>query len=287
VWELSPNDPFQIVQKIFLSPEKIFQSIPCGLIEWCSIYTMKEFLPRNAPWNGGSSLTKRGFTLLELITVVGIMGAVMCLTVPAMNGIKGAGDLTSSTGAIGAILTEARTEAMMKNSYVFVGFYESDGSQADTIRPAPSGTGRIWVGIAVTKDGTPGYSTANPGAWSTVNLMPGGKLQYFDNIHLSTNAAFYTSNATANTTSPVGDPSAAITPFGWPLENSNSVSQFTQGVIEFTPQGTAMLPGSSNSPEYLQIALIPTHGNSVAINSPNGAVIQVDAITGAVHTFRP
>jgi prepilin-type N-terminal cleavage/methylation domain-containing protein len=248
---------------------------------------MKEFLPRNAGHGGATPFLKAGFTLLELLSVMGIMSVAMCLTVPSIHGIKGAGNLTTSVGSISAILTEARNEAMLRNTYVYVGFYESDAARSDTVRPAPAGQGRLWVATAATKDGTQGYSTTDSTSWSAANLTPGGKLQYFEDIHLATNAPFYLSKATANTVSPVGDSSATNTPFGWPLENSQSVTQFTQGVIQFTPQGTAMLPGSSTPPEYLQIALIPTHGNSVPTNSPNAAVIQIDAVTGTVRTFRP
>jgi len=248
---------------------------------------MNEFFPWKARKALGPNLSLRGFTLLELVTVIGIMGVVMCLTFHSIHGIKGSGDLTASSGIISAILSQARSQAMARNTYVYVGFYESDVTKSDVLRPAPAGTGRIWVGIAVSKDGTQGYNTTNPASWSTGNLMPGGKLQFFDNLHLATNATFYATNTTANTLSPVGDPSATNTPFGWPLENSNSVTRFTQGVIEFTPQGAATLPGTSSPPEYLQIALIPTHGNFTSNNFPNAAVIQLDALTGATRTFRP
>ena len=238
--------------------------------------------------SGGGYFPPRssGFTLLELLIVMVIMGALYWITLPAMQSLKSAGGLTTSSSAVEAILSQARTKAMASDSYVFVGFYESDGSQANTVRPAPAGVGRIWVAAAITKDGTQGYNATNAAVWSASNLIPVGKLQFFDNIHLATNASFYLTNGTSNTVSPVGDSSATNTLFGWPIENARSVTQFTNGVIQFTPQGTAMLPGSTNPAEYIQIALIPTHGNLVATTS-NAAVIQVDAITGSIRTFRP
>jgi Tfp pilus assembly protein FimT len=216
-----------------------------------------------------------------------IVSLLFWLTFPALRSFSSAKNFPASTADIQGILTQARTQAMLRNSYVYVGFFESDGSQSDTVRPAPAGTGRLWIGVAVTKDSTQGYNVSNSAAWSTANLASVGKLQFFDNVHLATNASFYSSSMPANTVSPVGDPSATNAPFGWPLENSNSVTQFSGGVIQFTPQGTAILPGSSTTPEYIQIALIPTHGNFLAANTTNAAVIQVDAITGSVCSFRP
>jgi prepilin-type N-terminal cleavage/methylation domain-containing protein len=227
-----------------------------------------------------------GFTLLELMVVLGIMGLMAWLTIPALSSLKSSGGLNASAAAVQSILTQARAQAMLSDSHVFVGFYESDASQADTVRPAPTGVGRLWIGVALTKDGTQGYDLTNAASWSASNLTPVGKLRFFDNLHLATNATFYLSSGTSNTVSPVGDPSVTNTPFGWPLENSNSVTQFISGVIQFTPQGAAMLPGST-IPEYIQLALIPTHGTLIASNLPNAAVIQVDAITGAMRTFRP
>jgi prepilin-type N-terminal cleavage/methylation domain-containing protein len=249
---------------------------------------MREFHSKESRGSDGDSSTLRsGFTLLELLVVMGIMAVIFVLTMPTIYSLNSSSGLTKSAADVQAILTQARTQAMLRDSYVFVGFYESDGSQADTVRPAPAGVGRLWVGAAVTMDGTQGYNLTNSTAWSVGNLTPIGKLRFFDNLHLATNASFYLTSSTSNTVSPVGDPSATNTPFGWPIENSNSVTQFTSGVIQFSPQGTAMLPGSSTTPEYIQIALIPAHGNLVLNNLPNAAVIQVDAVTGSIRTFRP
>lgn len=248
---------------------------------------MREFHIWRSRESGGSPTQVGGFTLVEMVFVIAIMSLLLWIAIPPLHGINSGKLLAKNTAELQGMLTQARTQAMLSASYVFVGFYESDGSRPDSVRPAPTGTGRLWVGVAATKDGTQGYNTTNAASWSTGNLMPVGKLRFFDNLHLATNAAFFSSNVTANTVSPVGDVSATNTPFGWPIENSNSVAQFTSGVIQFTPQGTAMLPGSTNPPEYIQIALIPTHGNVVMNNTTNAAVIQVDAITGAVRTFRP
>lgn len=233
-----------------------------------------------------SNSLRSGFTLLELTMVMGIVGLLLWITIPAMHNINSAENLSRNTADIQSILSLARTQAMLRDAYVFVGFFESDGSRSEMVRPAPTGQGRLWIGVAATKDGSQGYDTNNAAQWSTANLIPVGNLRFFDNLHLATNATFYTSS-NSNTVSPVGDSTATNAPFGWPIENSNTVTAFSQGVIQFTPQGMATLPGSAKNPEYIKIALIPAHGSKVLNNTSNAAVILVDAVTGAVNSYRP
>lgn len=249
---------------------------------------MRGLHPEGAQGSGYDLLTQAmgGFTLMELLFVMGIMSLLLWVMVPAIHALSGGQTLTKNVAEMQSLLIQARTHAMLRSSYVYVGFFESDGSQSDSVHPAPVGTGRIWVGVAATKDGTQGYDLTNASAWSSANLSPVGKLRFFDNLHLGTNAPFYATNVSANTVSPISDPSATNTPFGWPLESSNTVTRFSQGIIQFTPQGTSTLPGSSSTPEYIQIAVMATHGN-LAVNNTNAAVIQIDAVTGSVRTFRP
>jgi prepilin-type N-terminal cleavage/methylation domain-containing protein len=266
--------------QVILHTHQIVVSIESAM---CQLAPMREFQIRKSRSGVSSSLTRRkGFTLLELLISMVIMTLIFWLTLPALHSFNSAKSVTASTADIQDILTQARTQAMLRNSYVYVGFYESDGSKPDATRPAPTGTGRVWVGVAASRD-----SLTNAASWSATNLTPVDKLHFFDNLHLATTASFFTTNSTNNTISPVLNSSVSNAPFGWPVENSNTVTQFSTGVIQFTPQGTAMLPGDTTLAEYIQIALIPTHGNLLASNTSNAAVIQIDAITGAVRSYRP
>src|SRR5215470_9413558 len=53
----------------------------------------------------------RGFTLLELLIVVGIIGLLMALVAPAFTTIKGGTDVTSAAYTIKGVLDTARTYA--------------------------------------------------------------------------------------------------------------------------------------------------------------------------------
>ena len=67
-----------------------------------------------------------GFTLLELLIVVGIIAPLMVLIAPAFTTIKGGTDVTSAAYTIKGVLDTARTYAKANNTYTWVGFYEEN-----------------------------------------------------------------------------------------------------------------------------------------------------------------
>src|SRR5947207_15115651 len=111
-----------------------------------------EYRPVRRSFGGG------GFTLLELLIVVGIIGLLMVLIAPAFTYIKGGTDVTSAAYTIKGVLDTARTYAKANNTYTWVGFYEEDVSQPSVI-PAPDPqctgcVGRLVMSVVASKDGT-------------------------------------------------------------------------------------------------------------------------------------
>src|SRR3954471_9879247 len=94
----------------------------------------------------------RGFTFLELLIVVGIIGLLLVLLAPAFTTIKGGTDVTSAAYTIKGVLDTARTYAKANNTYAWIGFYEEDLSQPSTT-PARAGIGRLVMSIVASKDG--------------------------------------------------------------------------------------------------------------------------------------
>src|SRR5206468_11739147 len=98
-----------------------------------------------------------GFTLLELLIVIGIIGLLMVLIVPAFTNIKSGGDFTSAVYGIQGLLDSARTYAKANNTYVFVGFAEVDSSVDSSVTPqVTTGStpyGRLAVAVVACKDG--------------------------------------------------------------------------------------------------------------------------------------
>ena len=113
-----------------------------------------------------------GFTLLELLIVVGIVGLLMVLMAPAFTYIKGGTDVTSAAYTIKGVLDTARTYAKANNTYTWVGFYEEDVSAPSRVQaqdPRCTGcVGRLVMSIVASKDGTYIY---DPNAAGTENFM--------------------------------------------------------------------------------------------------------------------
>ena len=130
-----------------------------------------------------------GFTLLELLIVVGIIGLLLVLIAPAFTTIKGGTDVTSVAYTIKGALDTARTYAKANNTYVWVGFFEENASQAST-DPATAGTGRIVVSIVASKDGSEVYTSVDspPADMDSTGtkLLQVGKLIKLENMHLRT-----------------------------------------------------------------------------------------------------
>src|SRR5438093_9407175 len=105
-----------------------------------------------------AGLREGGFTLLELLIVIGIIGLLLVLIAPAFTTIKGGTDVTSAAYTIKGALDTARTYAKANNTYTWVGFFEEDASLSSTT-PATAGPGRVVISIVASKDGSNVYSS--------------------------------------------------------------------------------------------------------------------------------
>src|SRR5438477_7803057 len=93
-----------------------------GHLLFCPACAVRGFAP------GECGRRRSGFTLLELLIVVGIIGLLLVLIAPAFTTIKGAGDVTSAAYTIKGALDTARTYAKANNTYTWVNFTGSVGT---------------------------------------------------------------------------------------------------------------------------------------------------------------
>src|SRR6266404_7733101 len=257
--------------------------------------------PRATGQRGPESI--RGFTLIESLIVVGIIGLLLVLIAPAFTTIKGGTDVTSAAYTIKGVLDTARTYAKANSTYTWVGFKEVDVSQDASVSPQISGIGRVAMAIVASKDGTRGYDITNtnlpsPSGWTNynngANLVAVGKLQYLNNVHLAGALTTAGNMARPNVSSNnyiIGLAPASVTPFDWPLGSALNAGQYSfQKVINFDPQGVARIQYSTNSDAiaaYTEVDLQQAHGNTVDPNSPNVVAIQLSGVGGSVTIYRP
>jgi Tfp pilus assembly protein FimT len=222
------------------------------------------------------------------MTVIAIIALLAAVVSPAIQSISSASTLSKSSSDIASALEQARAYAMGNNTYVYVGFQEVSSPQA----PA-SNVGRIEVAIVASQDGTRPYQNS-PGPLSGAQLVAVSRLNYLDNLHMASSSSLTSGNMVSRpptTTTGFIDisQSASAVTFPWPLTGTTQ-STFSQ-VIEIDPQGVARVQTettySPTIPSYIEIGLLPTHGDIVSNTGGNEAAIQVDGITGAVTTYRP
>lgn len=265
-----------------------------------------------SPFN--SPRTSRAFSLIELITVVAILGLVMAFTVPAFQTINKANALNKAATGVSGVLERARAYAMANNLYVYVGIVEVNADESETAVPQKAATatagGRLAMAAVAVRDGTRGYtllsSLPDPG-WTAYNngasLVALGNLEVFENMHLAA------SLGTPPTDGPMARPAVStsyrlgnaacksVTPFAWPLGSPLDAGQcqyYFEKVIQFDPQGVARIQYSTNQDNivrWMEIGLQQTHGSMVPAVPEAGtgavAAILIDGMTGSVRNYRP
>ena len=258
--------------------------------------------------NHGSQIFDRsrraGFTLLELLIVVGIIGLLLLLIAPAFTYIRGGNDVASAAYTVKGVLETARTYAKANNTYVWVGFYEEDVSQSSTT-PATAGIGRLVMSIVASKNGTTVYnpnSVTNPDPIDPTKLMQVGKLVKIDNIHPplfaigdGTGGTFEKRPSLQNDPIAVynysrfGEINAAVPntapytntqfPFWYPLSAASQAQAqyYFQKTLQFSPTGDCRINNTYDVRTVIEVGLLQTHGTAVPTPTGGGGSTRVYA----------
>jgi prepilin-type N-terminal cleavage/methylation domain-containing protein len=244
-----------------------------------------------------------GFTLLELLIVVGIIAVLLVLLAPAFTNIKSAGDITSAAYTIKGMLDTARTYAKANNTYTWVGFFEEDVSQSSTT-PATPGTGRLVIPIVASRDGTMLYTgnltnpvTLDPAGSTTLSQV--GKLTKIDNLHLQTFPnptatpppfdTFDTRRPADSAAAKIGDttPLNPALTFHYPVGSSSSQYTFVK-VVQFSPRGEGVITNSNYTMARVsEVGCEPTRGATTPASiPPNVVAIQFGGFGSNVQIYR-
>ena len=229
--------------------------------------------------------SSRGFTLVELLVVVGIIALLMVLVAPAFTSIKSAGDVTSAAYTVKGVLDTARTYAKTNNTYTWVGFAGSIGPNQQQYV-----TGQVKMAIVASKDGT--------NLWSTNNTLPSpsliqvGKMMTLDNVHIG-DTGTPTNDGTdfesrANVDSDHRISTSPNTPYPFTVQQTT----FNKW-IQFSPRGEALVHGGSfNIVEDTEVGVLPTHGTALAVRQSgnswlgNVAAVQIKGFAGNTRIYR-
>ena len=265
--------------------------------------------PTINPQQSTLNSVRAGFTLLELLIVIGIIAVLLVLIAPAFTSLKTAGDVTSAAYTIKGVLDTARTYAKANNTYTWVGFYEEDvsiPSLSHGTDPCTGCVGRLVMSIVASKDGTTVYDPNNLATIDPTKLIQVGKLTKIENVHLATftdglgttGSAFDTRPAVTYDTARIGDqtpPNASLTPFQYPVGSPPPSAQYTfVKAVQFSPRGEARIDNTNYTLKTAaEVGIVQTHGNVAPTPAPgprqypgNVVAIQFTGVGGDVKIYR-
>jgi type II secretory pathway pseudopilin PulG len=253
------------------------------------------------------------FTLVELVSVIAIIGVLTALLIPVFNGLRGARSLADDAQTIADLFDQARTHAIANNTYVWIGIYEESENQPEPTNATPPypGRGRVILATVASRDGTTACQDSSSSSSNRIPLIasqivPVGKLIRIENIHL-TDIGPPSSSSSPNPSpnSITGRPSYPYVSGNPTLDYQNRISSddvhspFNQTLypfvahgytfyktIRFNPRGEASINSTYALRRVAEIGLRSAHGDAVDLDSANSVAIQFSGLAGKCKVYR-
>jgi prepilin-type N-terminal cleavage/methylation domain-containing protein len=231
--------------------------------------------------------SRSAFTLVELLTVMVIIGILAALAAPTLHGING-NEVGRAIYSVSDTLDQARAYAMSRNTYVYVGVVQDTNSSA---------AGSMVLGVVASNQGTQMFSAGNPNlSSSSGSFSPINKLLRIENVHAASIPASSPTGGNPRQVVPnsykLGDasfdpatPAYSFTVGPYRFTSAAGVSTApgvsSAGMLQIDPQGVVSEVGGLSAP-FFEMGLEPDYGNQA-----NYAALQIAGVTGAVRIYRP
>jgi len=195
-----------------------------------------------------------GFSLLELLVVVALLGVLSVLAVPALSGLTRSNTMNKNLLILSGVFEQARQYAISRNTYVWVVLTSASNTGL---------TNSLKVGQIASLDGTDvlSWSPASTLVSGSSNLEMVGRPQELRMVRIENSAA-----------ADAGASMASVNITGGTLT-------FTRAV-QFTPTGEARV-GASVS-RFIDLAVL----EDSAVGSSNRAVLRLTGLTGKTSVQR-
>jgi prepilin-type N-terminal cleavage/methylation domain-containing protein len=213
--------------------------------------------------------TCRGFSLIELLAVIGMIALLAVLVAPSIQQVGGSNRIGRAVSELTALLELARTEALARSTYVWVAFAN---------RTNPAGNAELCAVAFASRDGTAIASGALVEPITKMLKLEGVQLTSKDQLSSAVQNLYETATtaAVSTATAPKNLP---------PLQNITFDRTLT-----LAPDGKAMLdavPTSSTGFENLiDISLRPMRGTAVDSTSNDHVSIWLSGGSGRIQNYR-
>jgi type II secretory pathway pseudopilin PulG len=210
----------------------------------------------------------QGFSLVELFMVMGILSLLISTSLVALQSLNGAQRSTAAAHELASYLEMARSEAMARQTYVWVGL-TSDTSQ---------GRNDVMVGSVYSKDGTGSNVTAS-------NLAPLARAIRWPNTKLATRSELM--SGLQNLFDRV---TTSLASNGEGISFEMGSLTFSEGSsLTFTPAGEVLLKGSVGPYDgytpFIDLCFRQLKGG-LATAASDEIALTVDGAHGSVQILR-